>query len=82
MGFIVLNPESLNQFQHVGEPTELRDASGRVVGFFNPMAGHQVDPPFSHDEIEEDRKQRTGRPLEEILKGLPRRGLPHIDLRP
>jgi hypothetical protein len=52
------------------------DARGRALGFFSPLPdGYQIDdlqlePPLSRAETEELRKNRTGRPLEEILDRL------------
>lgn len=54
----------------------LCDAHGRALGFFSPLPGRpqlkdlQLEPPSSIEEIEERRKDRTGKPLEEILKRL------------
>jgi hypothetical protein len=53
------------------------DSQGRVMGFFSPLRGHppieelQLEPPLSNAEMEELRKKnRTGKPLDEILKRL------------
>jgi hypothetical protein len=65
--------EQLNQFT---EPTELRDESGRVLGYYHPLnvsaspTERSVQSPFSREEIEQRRQQRTGRPLAEILERL------------
>lgn len=54
----------------------LRDDSGRAIGFFSPLHGRprvedlQLEPPHSIAETEELRKQRTGKPLAEILERL------------
>jgi len=54
----------------------LCDAAGRALGFFSPLHGRsqvddlQLEPPLSIAETEELRKNRTGKPLEEILKRL------------
>jgi hypothetical protein len=73
MSVIVLNAEMVSQFEQAGEFSELRDGTGRIVGFFQPVAGMQMTPPFSREEIEEHRKQPLGRPLADILKELPKR---------
>jgi len=65
--------EQPNQFT---EPTELRDESGRVLGYYHPLvtpgnlAGMGAQSPFSREEIESRRQQQTGRPLKEILERL------------
>ena len=53
------------------------DASGRVIGFFSPLKDRplfedlQLEPPLSIEETEALRqKNRTGKPLEEILGRL------------
>jgi hypothetical protein len=55
---------------------ELCDESGRVVGFFHPVAANgvsnQARSPISDEEIEAARQQRTGRPLGDILGDLDR----------
>ena len=73
MSVIVLNAEMVSQFEQAAKFAELRDGTGRIVGFFQPATGLQMTPPFSREEIEEQRKQTTGRPLEDILKELPKR---------
>ncbi len=52
------------------------DSSGRALGLFSPLGEPvliedlQLEPPLSIAETEELRKNRTGKPLEEILAGL------------
>ena len=54
----------------------LCDTNGRVVGFFSPVGSGvrfedlQLEPPTSIAEIQERRKDRSGKPLEEILSRL------------
>lgn len=64
------------KLNNLNELLELCDERGRTLGYFHP-AVHLSSPeqakalsPFSDEEIEELRKQRTGRPLSEILKDL------------
>jgi hypothetical protein len=51
----------------------LCDAQGRALGFFSPMPDHplvkdlQLEPPSSIEELQELRKVRSGKPLDEIL---------------
>jgi hypothetical protein len=51
----------------------LCDVEGRALGFFSPMPDHpfvkdlQLEPPSSIEELQELRKVRSGKPLEEIL---------------
>jgi hypothetical protein len=62
--------------QTLGELTGqafLCDAEGRVLGSFSPVKGRpkfsdlQLEPPSSIEELQELRKVKTGKPLEEIL---------------
>lgn len=51
---------------------EVCDEQGRTLGFFQPMTPPRVSPdgvqsPFSIEELEERRQQRSGRPLKDIL---------------
>jgi hypothetical protein len=52
------------------------DEQGRVLGLFSPILGRpaigdlQLEPPLSISQIEELRKNRSGKPLEEILGRL------------
>jgi hypothetical protein len=64
----------------LGDSTEqviVCDVEGRVIGFFSPLRGRprledlRLEPPRSIAQTEELRqKQRTGKPLEEILGRL------------
>ncbi len=54
---------------------EFCDESGRIVGFFHPVAlagQNRTASPISDEEIEVARLQRTGRPLPDILADLNR----------
>jgi hypothetical protein len=52
------------------------DEQGRVLGLFSPVPGRpdvgelQLEPPLSIQDTEELRRNRTGKPLEEILGRL------------
>ena len=66
--------------QKLGEISDqvvLCDPEGRAIGFFSPLQNRprvedlQLDPPLSIAETEELRqKNRTGKPLEDILGRL------------
>jgi len=57
---------------------EFCDETGRVVGFFHPSRPigdereQQTTSPISDKDIETARRQRTGRPLADILADLDR----------
>ena len=54
----------------------LCDEDGSALGLFSPLPDHppvdelQLEPPLSIAETEELRKDRTGKPLDEILERL------------
>lgn len=70
----VTDPNLVALLLQAEDVVELTDAEGRVLGTFAaenvgvPPPG--VKSPFSEEEIAERRKQRTGRPIEDILKDL------------
>jgi hypothetical protein len=55
---------------------ELRDETGRVLGYFAPVVSKEPNPdegleiPFSEEEIREFMQQTGGRPLADILADL------------
>jgi hypothetical protein len=53
---------------------EIRDENGATLGFFEPLPipnqGQFVKSPYSVEELQELRKQRSGKPLAEILARL------------
>jgi hypothetical protein len=57
---------------------QVRDESGRILGYFHPVVepaasgAASIRSPFSTEELERRRSQRTGRSLEEILNELNR----------
>jgi hypothetical protein len=59
-----------------GEVLEVCDEAGRTLGFFHPIcedapaAGGATRSPFTREELVRRKEQRSGRPLQEILKGL------------
>jgi len=76
---VTVDPELRAKLGDLQELVEFRDESGRVVGFFHPVAStsgasNQTSSPISDEEIEIARQQRTGRPLSDILADLDRQG--------
>jgi hypothetical protein len=55
---------------------EVCDEAGQTLGYFHPLpkqdsgAGDKIRSPFSEEELERRRQQRTGRSLRKILEGL------------
>jgi hypothetical protein len=55
---------------------EICDASGKTLGFFHPVIDAGIREsrsgrsPYSHEEMQERRKQRTGDTLDKVLARL------------
>jgi len=72
---MVLDATMAAKLAGVGAPVEFCDASGQTIGFFNPLLSIEEalrQCPYSDEEIEQQRQQRTGRPLSDILRDLER----------
>ena len=74
MSITITDPALLAQLTGVTGHTVIRDAAGRVVGTFEGLPPVRVasgrEVPFTDEELAERSKQRTGRPLADILKDL------------
>jgi hypothetical protein len=63
-----------NQLMSLNGQVVLCDADGYALGFFQPMGERlkvedmQLESPLSPEEVEERRKVRTGKTLDEILR--------------
>lgn len=77
MTVTISDPNLLAQLT-AGELVELTDPSGRLLGYFTPEGLGKLPPgvksPFTDEELAELRKQRSGRPLADILRDLKERG--------
>jgi hypothetical protein len=78
MSITVTDPTLLAQLRQASDVVELTDPDGNVIGTF-AAGGLGVLPPgvkspFTDEERAEFRKQRTGRPLKDILRDLEGRG--------
>jgi hypothetical protein len=73
---IIVDADLLSRLQGLNDRLEFCDESGQTLGFFQPartklQPGQGVDgSPFTREELERRRLQRTGRPLADILKDL------------
>jgi hypothetical protein len=67
---ITIDSETRSKLDGLREPAEVCDESGNKLGYFVPPGLLKYLSPYSDAEIEELRKQRTGRPLKEILRDL------------
>ena len=70
----ISDPALLAQLADVAGDVELRDPTGRVVGTFlqpdfgKPPPGYKI--PFTDEQLAEFSKQKTGRPLADIMRDL------------
>jgi hypothetical protein len=73
MSITVSDPALISQLSTDAD-VELHDPSGNVLGVFVPHGFGKLPPgvksPFSKGVLAEPRKQRTGRPLSDILRAL------------
>ena len=72
---LIIDPETLAKLHNLEGLVEVCDESGKTLGYFHPVVrangvGQTVHSPFSDEELERRRQQRTGRPLAEILERL------------
>ncbi len=63
MAVIVSDPRLSEQLQTVSDCAELRDATGRLLGFFIPLM-------ISREELDRRAAEPGGRPLADILRDL------------
>lgn len=74
MSIVITDPELLAQLRQAVSGVELTDPDGRVLGKLTVEVLGKLPPgvksPFTEEEMEERRKQRTGRPLKDILRDL------------
>ena len=75
---VVLDTGFLSKLAGIRETALLCDGSGRAIGYFEPLepptgkGGDGGESPFSDEEIERFRQQRSGRSLEDVLAALER----------
>jgi len=78
MSITITDPALLAQLRQAADLIELKDPDGNVLGRFSAEGLGKLPPgvksPFTPEEMAERRKQRTGRPLQDILRDLEARG--------
>jgi hypothetical protein len=76
MNTITIEPGLSDKLVELPGQVILCDPNGRAIGFFLPMRDRphlkdlQLEPPSTVEEINQRRKNRSGKPLEEILNRL------------
>ncbi|MBN9520935.1 hypothetical protein J0H58_20840 [bacterium] len=77
MSITIADPVLLAQLREAGS-AELRDPEGNVLGVFAAEGLGRLPPgvtsPFTDEERAEMRKERSGRPLADVLRDLEARG--------
>ena len=78
MSITINDPELLAMLRSAEEALEFVDPDGRALGTFAATEFGRLPPgivsPFTDSELAERRKNRTGRPLADILRDLQARG--------
>ena len=73
---LILDADTLAKLHNLDAVLEVCDESGQTLGYFHPLAGLRTSAgqttrsPFTDQEVQQRRQQRTGRPLSEILGKL------------
>ena len=72
---LTIDTTTLAKLHNLEGLLEVCDESGKTLGYFHPVvcinnADRSARSPFSDDELQRRRQQRTGRPLAEILERL------------
>ena len=78
LAITITDPGLLAQLRQAADVVELKDPDGNVLGRFSAEGLGRLPPgvksPFTPEQMAERRKQRTGRPLKDILRDLEARG--------
>jgi hypothetical protein len=71
---LMIDAATLAKLPNLDEPLEVCDESGKTLGYSHPVARAEQSArsPFSDEELQRRRQQRTGRPLAEVLDRLSR----------
>jgi hypothetical protein len=78
MSITITDPNLIAQLRQAGAIVELKDPDGNFLGSFHMEGLGKLPPgvksPFTDEERAAMRKERTGRPLKDILRDLEARG--------
>ena len=74
MSITITDPGLLALLRQAGGSVELKDPDGNILGLFAVEGLGRLPPgvtsPFTDEQRAEMRKERTGRPLKDILRDL------------
>jgi len=70
---LTITAATLDTLNNLDDFLEVCDESGNTLGYFHPLAqpndgSRTVRSPFTDEELQRRRQQRTGSPLAEVLK--------------
>ena len=75
---LILSSDWQSKLRHIVQITELCDEGGRTIGYFAPSASRAsysgVDGRAPEEELERRESESGGRPLDEIMADLEKRG--------
>jgi hypothetical protein len=78
MNEVIVDAALRARLQNLDDVLKVRDEAGRLLGYFHPVIEpaapeeRAIQSPFTPEELERRRSQRTGRSLVEILDELSR----------
>jgi hypothetical protein len=73
---LIVDAATRARLNNLDGPLEMCDESGKTLGYFQPLNNLAGQPgpvprsPFSDEELQKRRQQRTGRSLSEVLERL------------
>lgn len=70
MTHVTVDASTLARMNQLADLLEFRNEQGQVLGYFHPLKLQSVKSPLTRDELEQRRKDRTGRPLSEVIRDL------------
>jgi hypothetical protein len=72
---IVIQACDQAKLEKVDEPVEVCSEDGRTLGVFSPVARRARRSPHSADVLEQRRRERTGKTLEEMREDFRKAGI-------
>ena len=75
---VVIDTGFFSKLADIRETALLCDASGRAIGYFEPLepptgkGEDGTESPFTDEDIERFRQQRSGSPLRDVVKAMER----------
>lgn len=70
MKFTTVDRETVLKLAQLGEKAEIRDESGKVVGYYEPVMNSTIDVPFSDEELVCREAEKVSYTTQEVLSYL------------